>query len=126
MLIQINTDHNIDGHAALKDHVTDVVETALSALSEHITRIEVHLSDENGATKDQKGGLGDKRCVMEARLEGYHPLAVTAHAHSLHQSIDSAADKLTRLVESTLGRLHDNKHRRDALTPDEETPPEAQ
>ena len=126
MHIQINTDHNIEGHDALKAHVSAVVDNALSQFSEHITRVEVHLSDENGATKDQKGGSGDKRCVMEARIESYHPLAVTANADTLHQSIASAADKLARLVESTFGRLHDHKHRRDAPTPDEETPPEAE
>jgi len=126
MQIQTNTDHNIDGHAALKVHVTNVVESALSQLSEHITRVEVHLSDENGMKKDQKGGNGDKRCVMEARLEGSHPLVVTAHADTLHQSIESAADKLTRLVESTVGRLRDHKHRRNAPTPDEHTPAEAE
>ena len=124
MQIQTNSDHSIDGHAALKVHVANVVESALDPFSEHITRVEVHLSDENGATKDQTGGKGDKRCVMEARLQGYHPLAVTAHADTLHQSIDGAADKLARLVEKTLGRLNDRKQRADAPTPDDETPPE--
>ena len=129
MQIQINTDHNIDGHEALAAHVSSVVESALSQFSEHITRVEVHLSDENGTTKDHKNGANengknDKRCMMEARLESYHPLAVTAHANTVHQAVDGAADKLARLVESTLGRLHDNKHHRDALTLPEETPPE--
>ena len=126
MQIQINTDHNIEGHAALNTHISSVVEAALNQFSEHITRVEVHLSDENGPTKDQKGGKSDKRCMMEARLESYHPLAVTAHADTVHQSVASAADKLARLVESTFGRLHDHKHHRDALTPDDETPPEVQ
>lgn len=123
MQIQVNTDHNIEGHEALAAHVTGVVDDALSQLSERITRVEVHLSDENGAKL--KGGPGDKRCMMEARLEGSHPLAVTAHADSVHQAVAGAADKLARLVESTLGRLHDHKHRRDALTPVEEAEPEA-
>ena len=125
MQIQINTDHNIDGHDGLTSHVTSVVQDALDQFSEHITRIEVHLADENGPTKGQTGGQNDKRCMMEARLEGRPPLAVTAHAETLHQAIDGAADKLARLVEGTLGRLHDHKTRRDALTPDDETPLEA-
>jgi len=129
MQIQINTDHNIEGHEALTTHVSSVVKSALSQFSEHITRVEVHLSDENGTTKDHKSGKkengnNDKRCMMEARLENYHPLAVTAHADTVHQAVDSAADKLARLVESTLGRLHDHKHHSDALTQNEETPPE--
>ncbi len=121
MQIQINTDHHIENHEALTAHVSGVVQDALNPFSDHITRIEVHLSDENG----QSGGLNDKRCMMEARLESYHPLAVTAHADTLHQAIEGAANKLARLVEGTLGRLHDQKRRRDTLTPGDETPPEA-
>jgi ribosome-associated translation inhibitor RaiA len=126
MQVRINTDHNIEGHEALAAHVNSVVESALAQLSNHITRVEVHLSDEDGSKKGLKRGQNDKRCMMEARLEGYHPLSVTAHADTVHQSIAGAADKLARLVESTLGRLHDHKHHRDALTAAEETPPEAQ
>ncbi len=120
MQVQINTDRNIEGHEALADHVRNVVEGALDQLSDHITRVEVHLSDENGPTKDRKNGLNDKRCMMEARLEGVHPLAVTAHADTVHQAVDGAAEKLARLVESTLGRRHDHKHRRDEPTPRDE------
>ena len=125
MHIQINTDHNIEGHESMAEHVSNVVESALSQLSEHITRVEVHLSDENGPENDRNKGQNDKRCMMEARLEGYHPLAVTAHANTVHQAIDSAAEKLAHVIESTLGRMHDHKHRRDALPQFEENPQEA-
>ena len=108
MQIQINTDHNIEGHEALAAQVSGVVESALSRISDHITRVEVHLSDENS----HKSGQNDKRCMMEARLEGRQPIAVTHHAATLDQAVDGAADKLTRLIESTLGRLRDQKSRR--------------
>src|SRR5664280_3625391 len=62
MQVQINTGHNIEGHEALSAHVSDVVKNALVRLGDHITRVEVHLSDENG----DKSGPNDKRCVMEA------------------------------------------------------------
>jgi ribosome-associated translation inhibitor RaiA len=109
MQIQINTDRNIEGHEALAAQVRGVVERALSRISDHITRVEVHLSDENS---DKKGGNDDMRCVMEARLEGRQPIAVTHQAATLDQAVDGAADKLTRLIESTLGRLRDQKSRR--------------
>jgi len=124
MQIQINTDHNIESHEGLAAHVSDVVQDALSQLSGHITRVEVHLSDENGPGKELTTGLDDKRCMMEARIEGRPPLAVTAHAASVHQAIDGAAQKLARLVENTLGRRHDRRYRQAETTPDEETPPE--
>jgi len=116
MQIQINTDRNIECHEALAAQLTGVVESALSRDSDHITRVEVHLSDENS---DKKGGNDDMRCVMEARLEGRQPIAVTHRAATLDQAVDGAANKLTRLIESTLGRLRDQKSRRtDPPPPD--------
>jgi ribosome-associated translation inhibitor RaiA len=109
MQVQINTDHNIAGHEALAAQVRGVVERALSRISDHITRVEVHLSDENS---DRKGGNDDMRCLMEAHLEGRQPIVVTQQAATLDQAVDGAAGKLTRLIESTLGRLHDQESRR--------------
>ena len=106
MQIQVNTDHNIDGHEAMATHVRTVVEHALTRFGEHITRVEVHLSDENA----DKSGQHDKRCVIEARLAGRPPIAVTSHAGSLHQAIDGASGKVTRLIESTLGRAAEKSH----------------
>ena len=108
MQIQINTDRHIGGHETLKAQVRSTVESALIRFSDHITRVEVHLTDENG----DKSGQDDKRCVMEARLEGHQPIAVTHQAASVDQAVDGAADKLARLIESTLGRLHDQKNHR--------------
>lgn len=112
MQIQMNTDANIEGHEALATQVTSTVERALSRFSSHITRVEVHLSDENS---DKKDGNDDMRCVLEARLEGRKPIAVTHHAATVDQAVEGAADKLHRLIESTLGRLHDQRsHKADA------------
>ncbi len=109
MQIQINTDRNIEGREALTAHVRGVVDSALDRFSDHITRVEVHLSDENS---DKKGGTDDMRCVMEARLAGRQPIAATHQAATLDQAVDGAAGKLTRLIEGTLGQLHDQQRRR--------------
>ena len=45
--------------------------------------------------------------MMEARLEGRQPIAVTHQAATVEQAIDGAADKLKRSIESTLGRLRE-------------------
>ena len=115
MQIQINTDHNIAGHEALATHVKSVVEGALSHVADHITRVEVHLTDDIGEGSD-KSGKDDKRCVMEARLERHQPIAVTCHAGSMHQAVEGAAHKLTRIVEHTVERIRDKK--RGAPAPD--------
>ena len=122
MEIQINTDHNIEGHEALAAQVSSVVEGALSLVSDHITRVEVHLSDENSA----KGGQHDKRCLMEARLEGRQPIAVTDEAATMNEAVDGAADKLARLIESNLGRVRDQRsRRREPLPPGPALTPQA-
>ena len=114
MQIQINTDHNIKGHVALAAQVRGVVESALSHISDHITRVEVHLSDESS----HKASQNDKRCMMEARLEGRQPIAVTHHAATMDQAADGAAGKLARLIESTLGRQRvERSHRTDPHPP---------
>ncbi len=100
MQIQINTDHNIEVHEALAAHLRASVEAALSHFSEQITRVEMHLSDENA----DKSGQDDKRCLLEARLKGRQPIAASHEAESLGQAVDGAADKLARSIESALGR----------------------
>jgi len=101
MKIQINTDNHITGRETLVAQAEATITDALGHLADHITRIEVHLSDENG----EKTGGPDKRCVMEARLEGRQPIAVTDESGSLDAAITGAADKLKSALDRTLGRL---------------------
>jgi ribosome-associated translation inhibitor RaiA len=108
MQVQVNTDRHIRGHITLAARVRATVESALERFSDHITRVEVHLSDENG----DKEGENDKRCMMEARIEGLQPVAVTQLAATLDDAIDGAAGELTRLIEHTLGRLKDLRRAR--------------
>jgi len=117
MKIQINTDRHIDGHETMTAQVGITVEAALSRFSDHISRVEVHLSDENG----NKSGQNDKRCMIEARLEGRHPIAVTHNAANLDQAVEGALDKLAGMIESTIGRLrHQQNRRTDPLLPGQE------
>jgi hypothetical protein len=103
MKIQTNTGHNIDGREEMIKQTEAVVEGALGHLAEHITRVEVHASDEN----NKKGGGHDKRCLMEARLKGHRPIAVTNKAETIVQAISGAAEKLKCSLDHTLGRLSD-------------------
>ncbi len=102
MLIQINTDSNIEGKDALAEEVEAVVTNTLSRFSEQITRIEIHLSDRNS---DSKFGAADKRCLLEARLAGLQPISVSDQAATLEQAVNGAVEKLKRSLDSTLGRL---------------------
>lgn len=115
MKIQLNTDVHIEGTEALAAQVGATVEQGLERFSEHITRVEVHLSDENGDKKGGNDGQHDQRCMLEARLEGRQPVAVTEHAATLEQAVQGAAQKLARLLDSTLGRLHDHREKSSGM-----------
>lgn len=107
MQIQINTDNHIDGNAALSAHVEAVVESAVRHVKEQLTRVEVHLEDQNAG----KAGTDDKRCLMEARLRSHQPVAVSHHAGSVHEAVDGAARKLRVALEALLGRLDASRRR---------------
>ena len=116
MQIQIITDHNIEAHQELITQVSGIVENALRRFSEHITQVDVHLSDENS---NKKGGHNDFRCKIEAHLEGRQPIEVTHQANTLDLAVESAAKKLVNLIESTLERIHDQElHRTDPRVPE--------
>ncbi|CCE24224.1 MULTISPECIES: HPF/RaiA family ribosome-associated protein [Methylotuvimicrobium] len=103
MHIQINTDSNIEGNDALTQQIEALARDTLDRFSEQITRIEIHLSDENS---DKKSGTGDNRCLLEARLAGLQPISVSDQAATLEQAVDGALKKLKRSLDSTLGRLN--------------------
>lgn len=111
MKIQFNTDANISGTEALAAKVAASVEDALDHFKDHITRVEVHLSDESKG----KSGPHEQRCMLEARIEGRQPVAVTDHAETLEQAVNGAAKKLAHRLESTLGRLKDHRKKAAGL-----------
>ncbi len=101
MQIEFNTDNNITGSEEFIAWSTSLISEELSRFSQQITRVEVHLSDENA----DKEGLKDKRCVLEARLAGMKPIAVTDHGNTDEQVISGAIDKLKTSLEKITGRL---------------------
>lgn len=104
MTILLNADNNLNIHESFGEKLKNLLTEELSRFSEHITRLEVHLSDDNGG----KDGLNDKRCMLEARLEGRQPIAVTANADTHEQSVSAAIDKLKHTLDSIVGRLRNH------------------
>ncbi len=105
MQIQVNTDRNVEGGAEFSSQVESAVQGIVGRFSDQITRVEVHLSDVNGA----KSHGDDKRCLIEARLAGRQPVAVSHEAATLEGAVEGATDKLKRSLESSLGRLGGHK-----------------
>ena len=109
MKIQINTDNNIKASEELVERFSNDVASALENVSKHVTRVEVHLSDENAG----KGGQHDQRCMMEARLEGRQPIAVTEEAATLDSALHGACHKLVRMISDIVDTQRDRNRQPD-------------
>ncbi len=101
MTIQFNTDKTISGDERRQKYYTSQIEEELTRYQSHITRIEIHLSDENG----KKKGQDDIRCLMEARLEGRQPIAVSNQADTIELAVSGAIDKLKASLSTIIDRL---------------------
>lgn len=98
MTIQFNTDKTINGDKKQQDYFTSQITEELKNYESNITRIEVHLSDENG----EKEGVNAIRCLLEARIEGKQPIAVTEQANSVELAVSGAITKLKSSLKKTL------------------------
>ncbi|MET7030645.1 HPF/RaiA family ribosome-associated protein [Sediminicola luteus] len=101
MTIQINTDNTISGEKRNEEYFSSLIAEALQRFDSHITRIEVHLKDENG----KKDGFNDISCLIEARIEGKQPIAVSNQADSVDQAVIGAIDKIKSAVGTIVGKM---------------------
>lgn len=100
MTIQINTDKTISGEQRSGVFFSAQIKEALERFESHITRIEVHLKDENG----NKDGFNDISCLLEARLEGRQPIAITSQANTIDLAVSGAIDKIKSAIETIIGK----------------------
>lgn len=101
MLVQINTDKNIEGFSRMKDFFTEEVKNELARFDDKITRVEVHFGDENST----KFGKDDKRCTIEVRVEKKNPIAITTHAETIEKSFFESIEKVKRSLGTTLEKM---------------------
>ncbi|MDP1630400.1 MAG: hypothetical protein Q8L66_03140 [Caulobacter sp.] len=105
MDVQINTANNIEGREALSQQLELVVRDRLSRFADRLTRVDLHVSDENG----DKHATHDKRCVIEARPAGLDPVTATDQAGSIDQATTGALGKVVSALETVFGKLSDRK-----------------
>ena len=101
MTIQINTDKTLNGKKRSNDFFTSQIAQVLQRFEPHISRIEVHLKDENG----KKDGFINISCLLEARIEGRKPIAITNQANTMDIAVTGAIDKIKTAIESILGKI---------------------
>jgi ribosome-associated translation inhibitor RaiA len=110
MQIQLNTDANVQGRDSLAAWVEGELKKELQRFADHITRVEVHLSDASAT----RIGEADKRCKLEARLAGRQPVAVSHDAAKVADAFHGAVNRLQRKLDTALGRVRDT-HKRDSI-----------
>jgi hypothetical protein len=115
MHIEVMTDRNVNGSERLISRVAADAEASLARFSGRLTRVEVHLGDENA----EKAGPVDKRCMVEARPAGQHPVAVTDHAATLDEAWRGALQKMGTLLERRFGKLDARRRGATPLPADE-------
>jgi hypothetical protein len=108
MKVQVNTSNDIDNKDALERWASEYINEHLARFDQDITSIEVQLTDENHSVK---GGGVDKRCMLEARVNGRAPIAVTNYAPDQNLAFRGAADKLLHALEHAFGKLDRREHR---------------
>jgi len=105
MLVHIVTDNHIEGSEDLKQWITDLVTSSCERFGPQMIRVDVHLSDENGA----KEGKNDKRCLLEARLSGLEPVVASQSGATLGQCVDAAIDTLLESLDRKIERQDQRK-----------------
>lgn len=106
MQFQFNSDSSVMGTENVAERIEAAVRQKLARFEDRLTRLEVHVSDENGA----KGGGDDKTCVIEARPRGGKPLGVTAHAAKVDDAARKAANTLAERLDRHFGKGERHKH----------------
>lgn len=101
MHIEINSNGSISLNQALQQRISDSIMGELDRFADALTRVEVHLEDENAG----KSGPADKRCQIEVRLRHHEPLSVTHKADALDLAVEGATEKMTHALEHLIGKL---------------------
>lgn len=108
MQVQFNSDSSVMGTENVAERIEASVRSKLSRFEDRLSRIEIHVRDENGA----KHGANDKACTIEARPRGGRAIGVTEHASKVDDAARKAASKLAQRLERHLGK--GTRHTRDA------------
>ena len=114
MKIHVRTDDHIQGGDSLIQWAQQEAGSRLSRFREYLTRVEIFFSDANAA----KGGVNDKRCVIEARPANHQPLSAQADATKVADAFAGAMDKIIRMVGEDQDRHRAKQGHETIRTPD--------
>ncbi|MDG5746706.1 HPF/RaiA family ribosome-associated protein [Qipengyuania sp. XHP0207] len=106
MQVQFNSDSSVMGTENVAERIEAAVREKLARFEGRLTRVEIHVRDENGA----KHGADDKACTIEARPRGGKPIGVTAKASKVDDAARMAANTLAQRLERNFGKEAKHSH----------------
>ena len=109
MHVNINSDNHVDVKESLVLQWQTDITTGLARFGDRITRVEVHLTDENSRVK---GGSDVIRCLMEARPASQQPVSVEVRAASANQAIQEGIDTLERRLSAMFEKARTQARKR--------------
>lgn len=101
MHIQVNSDNFINGDERVIEVAEAAVRSDLEHFEDRLTRIEVHLKDQNG----EKHGPDHIRCTIEARPRGLAPVSAHDDGADIPAALKGAAKKLKARLSSEFEKL---------------------
>ncbi|MGI9516899.1 MAG: hypothetical protein ACR2NP_07645 [Pirellulaceae bacterium] len=93
MQVIINSDNQVDLNDDLIQQWQGEISDSLQRFSHWVTRVEVHLTDENS---NSKSGVSDIRCLLEARPADKQPVSVEVRGPSAEHALADGIQTLTR------------------------------
>lgn len=104
MIIKINTDNLLAVHETFQEKLDSIISEELGRFEDRLSRIEVHLSDENG----KKDTPNDKKCLLEARIKGKQPVVVSALGDNEVMALKAAIVKLKTGLDTQFGKMNEH------------------
>lgn len=113
MKVLLNTGRHVEAGPELRQQVQDAVDAGLERFSDRLTRVEVHISDQNA----DRSGSSDLRCAMQARPSGRLPVGVSHDAATAVEACSGAVEKLVNLLSTAFGREETRRGRSTVRRP---------
>ena len=108
MQVIINSDNQVDVDKDFVSHWQGEITYSLQRFSDWITRVEVHLTDENSKSK---GGDDDIRCLLEARPADRKPVSVEVRGQSAEHALTDGISTLNRRLGTLLDKSRTQKRK---------------
>lgn len=105
MFIQINTGRHVDGREALTAELEAMVAQRLERFASHLTRVEVHVRDQDGP----RSGAGTILASVELRPAGRDPVVATDTASGVEAAVAGALNKAVTAHERLIGKATTRK-----------------